>query len=817
MITLFKRLLIPSRFDAFCLAIATHWLMALVYLFAIGILYSWQGEYLLQPINLVVAATWIGVAASCCWRSHSLSRCCLLLCSATASLGLVHTWYWLNPQVTDKFGTFDRWGSGTGWMDAQRSLVLECWYILAYVLAAIGVLLLNLLLCFLWRKMSSASDQGSTSKKNGSARTRLLVWFAGILFAILITMRIAEGLGIEVAGDPLRNVEWGLTVVSVLFLWSVFLLWFPRSFSTCGRWIQKTVSLLLLIAVLTLLAVRLEEFEFISVLILAAVSFVSSVIGVGGYSAKTSDSGEARTKPRFLPSLASLLIVLGFSAVFATLSLVDMKAISATFESLANVGQADAKRAAGFVFSSANAKLRSGGRVSFEYDSEYQSPVWRFKCDESASANQFSLLPNERIEIIEIVGLDPRFEITSFDGGYIILRDCKVSHSQLDALLASGTGFLIQGSFEIVDDGTSVNPGFISTTVFKETAPGTAAAFFDATKCESQINYATFDTPVSQEDWTKIENCPQTSTVFVNQGWTADFQFPESCQLLASVIAFDTNGTGFGSKRLQQDLVLNTNIRFEIKDFDSSETPQLAWNLFMLRGTHLWLGDMNDWEQNFAEFAKRIGMAYQVRDGEIESLYLPTGESIANQKAAISELRVLSFDRTWIDPTVASIPSGFVRFENVDYLESLTSLEELYFDPLVAPEDLAFLAELKKLKHLQISARQSASNSANFDSCQSLESVTMTGVPDFATIQELSRLSKLARFVLVDVESDPSLNPRYIAGLKQQLPGVDISILKAGNMELLVPQPFRDYRDRLREELRDDPAWIGQIFQEPLE
>ena len=148
------------------------------------------------------------------------------------------------------------------------------------------------------------------------------------------------------------------------------------------------------------------------------------------------------------------------------------------------------------------------------------------------------------------------------------------------------------------------------------------------------------------------------------------------------------------------------------------------------------------------------------------------------------------------------------------HLKQLTNLEELYFEKMFIPEDLSFLAGLKSLKHLQIpSVVRKVTGPIGFDACQSLESVTFIGVPDNKSYHEISRLKNLKRLVIVNVDEDPLLTPKYLKKLQAKLPEVDVKIIPASELESLIPKPFLEYRDRVRKELREDTTWLDEILK----
>jgi len=202
-------------------------------------------------------------------------------------------------------------------------------------------------------------------------------------------------------------------------------------------------------------------------------------------------------------------------------------------------------------------------------------------------------------------------------------------------------------------------------------------------------------------------------------------------------------------------------------------------------------------------------MAYQLNEDQtIRSLYIPWGNDVSLD--ALTNLKVLSFDPGWVG---FGHVHGQANSTHLGHLKLLPKLEELYFDSVLVPEDLAFLASMNSLKHLQIpNVVRKVTGPIGFDACQSLESITFLGTPDNQTYREVALLQNLKRLVIVDFDEDEMLTPEYRDKLAKKLPGVEVEILKTSETESLVPDPFREYRDRVRKELREDTSWLDEIL-----
>ena len=164
----------------------------------------------------------------------------------------------------------------------------------------------------------------------------------------------------------------------------------------------------------------------------------------------------------------------------------------------------------------------------------------------------------------------------------------------------------------------------------------------------------------------------------------------------------------------------------------------------------------------------------------------------------------------WVGAEVPVVSAGVAT--DISKLGELNSLEELYLDSNLIPENLSLLANLKSLKHLQIAAVvRRVSGPVGFDACQSLESITIFGKPDNQSYREILKLENLKRLVIVNHEDDASLDATYLEKLRKRFPGVDADIVLKSETESLVPLSFRKFRDRRRKELREDTSWLNEL------
>jgi len=237
----------------------------------------------------------------------------------------------------------------------------------------------------------------------------------------------------------------------------------------------------------------------------------------------------------------------------------------------------------------------------------------------------------------------------------------------------------------------------------------------------------------------------------------------------------DPNGQ---SIPVDRHLILNTDMKLTFAGAVGQD-PSLAWKLMLLRGDpygyytleHYWQQS----EKPLDEFAKELGLSYQLNDDQtIDSIYLPWCSEM--DLKGLENIRVLSFDPSWVEG------------------------ESTVVGAAGAPTQIP-------------SVVRKVTGPVGFDACQTLESITFFGKPDIATYREISRLTNLKRLVIVNSDSDATLTDEYLNKVRKKFPGIDASILAASEVESLVPEPFREYRDRSRKELRADTSWLDELLK----
>lgn len=820
MFTILKRAIVPTRFDAFCFAIGIQWaavIVSVMILPAMARLVVVHAEIVLA----VSAGTWLAVATTIGWKANSKLRLRILLLSSIASLGFVVAWNYFNAADLHERAHESSFGNRPSSFDAEMFLYELFLNVFWCVLALVVVWVVN------WGARKGFQQLKSPFSRLGKLikndRTRFLFTAAAGLFVIAIAVRILSAFGVALGSENIGPaIGYVVSSLGCVLFWAVVLFWFPRSFTLTARPVQKAVSLLL-VAFICVLVVS-DPFQIFTLALsrftwfIGAFVFVLSVLSFGGQPRqKVAASSESETESLVAdrrnvsrPSLFSAVALFGIVILVAVPWCIDLGVLTMPPRRSVTIMQR-----LELAYEVAKINRTSDGRVRAYFAEGGDFLIFRIQCDEDLPADIFESIGSfGDLYCIELCNLSSGFDLGGLSGQAVpvTLTNCEVSHSQLSDILRAASWLAINGDFSIVDDGADVDPGAISSMNFLETKPGAVADFFGATKCEKQMSYVSLNAAVGDEDWSAVEELAQSSNVFLFGGWARGFQLPKQTRSLKKLHLVG-NATQIDDIEAKKDLLLNTDINISYR-WRLPQTPEDAWKFLMLRGG----SDFRDQvlsiakaDEVFADRAKEIGMAYELEDNQmIRSLYFPWG--FEESFGAIPSLKVLSFDTGWVVGAVrdrfGSVPVSF------NHLKSLSELEELYFDVMLVYRDLAFLKDLKSLKHLQTpSVVRQVTGPVGFDACQSLESITFLGSPDNQTYREIAKLKKLKRLVIVNFDEDEKLTSDYRDKLAEKLPGVTVQILATSEYESLIPKPFCTYRDRIREELRSDTKWLDEILK----
>ena len=802
MANFFKRLFVPSRFDAIWFAVTIHWAVAVLSVTVLPVYVRFGTLVESSVIVATVAATWCAIAATAGWKSNSKWGMLCLSVSSVVSLAFVVIWYRYDIRLC---------------ADPENFLSATGWLVLYALAASVAVWVVNLLARSVLVLVGNVFS--TISESSNSERTKGLISLAAILFVLAIAGRVMPGFGSlfgQKEMDPTTSLAFSF--FAGVFVWGIVLFWFPRSFAFTGKPLQKSVSILLVCFTFLPFLINLLVYNgnFTNVIaMIFGFSFMLSVIGVGGKEQNQTGAETGQGVKRIIPfpSLISWAVVTLLVLTLSVPWFYDLAIVTGSLR-----GDSTLTEVTELSSMAATIKWKSEGRIRPKYDAESQAVMWEVQFDDDAPNDLLSALEDDaQFSYIELHNLTPDHDLSPLRNmvKYFKLVDCEISHSQLSTLLGSAAWGQIEGRFSIVDDGTEVNTGAFNSISFQDTKPGAIKAFFDAAKCEGQLNYTIVQTKVGAEDWPAIVNAAQGGGgVHLYGGLENGFRVPKNGPSLKRVVLSDFSAeadTGF-DYATRRELILDTDIRIGLPA-GQQRSPEFLWKLMMLRGSIDAYGTefkFQDSGKSIHAFAKEAGMAYKVEDnGTIHSLFYPWG-SVEPDVGVLVDLKVLSFDPTWIGAEAFSQRSEFV---NTRHLTHMTGLQELYFEQIFVPDNLAFLANLKSLKHIQIpSVVRKVTGAIGFDACQSLESVTFLGIPDNKSYHEISRLKNLKRFTIVNVEDDPILSQRYLEKLQEKLPEVDVKIIPATEIESLIPKAFLEHRDRVRKELREDTTWLDKAL-----
>lgn len=815
MLKFLKRLFVPTRFDACVLAIVIHWLIAILIVTVLSSLTSYLGYFEFEVIIYVVGATWLSIAATIGWKANSNRRMILLLISSIASLGFIVGWVYLNADyLFDQLLVAKGRRNDQSPFDASQFLYAS-WALGYCLLASLAVWAANWIARSCFRLIKNPFPWLGQKFKND--RTRILLVVAGILFFIAMGSRVASSLG--VVGDIGAVAFMFLFAGGFVLYWAIFLFWLPRCMVLDGMPVQKIASFVVVLFVfIPIVFNAFQSYDvFLSIGPLwlgGGLIFVLSTIGVGGKQSKnrvgSDQAGIDNARIGGIgsrPTLFSLGAVLLLAAAIAIPRYVDL----AVFV-LPQRGNKSFSQQLELAVESARVNRESGGKIKLSYDEDSQATVWKVQFDSDSNPQLLDAFGKPgTFNSVEFSGLDSSFDLSAIKGNVTGLRliDSKVSHTQLNDILASTQWLQVVGEFAIEDDGAVVDPGALVSACFRDTKPGVVAKFFDAVKCAKQITYLFVIVPTANEDWAAIEEVAQSAHVYLQRGWADDFVMPKTDRSLKKVHCYTYEAKD--KENFDKNLFLNTDINFSFGG-GVSDSPENTWKLLILRGLSdfsIHVDSIVSADKTFEERVKEIGMAYQLNeDKSVKSLYFPWGEQ---QQVALPELRVLSYDPGWVGFGSVGVAGSPV---DLGHLKLFPDLEELYFSTALVFDDLAFLAYLKSLKHLQTpSVIRKVTGPVGFDACQSLESITFLGTPDNQSYREVAKLKNLKRLVIVNFDEDELLTREYRDKLAEKLPGVEVKILEPTEAESLVPVPFREYRDRMRKELREDTTWLDEILK----
>jgi len=349
MLRFFKRLFVPTRFDATCFVIAIHWVLAILSVLLLPAFAQSAGVHQADAVIVVAAATILAIAATIGWKVNSRRRMLALLSSSIASLGFVIGWCCFNADYLRAQTKTSVYRMPQSPFDADLFLGHTFWMLCWIIVVALIVLAGNWIVPRIFMAMKSPSSW--LGRKFGDDRTRTLVFIAAGLFALAIAGRVLQSIGMGFDSNGVGSAfTLAMGLLGYSLLWAITLYWFPRSFVFNGKPVQKLVSfLLMLLVAVPVFANAIQNFAvtFEDVIqLVGGVVFVLSVIGVGGEqsevaadSNQAADSHQAENevvrKARVVswPSLFSVAAVAMLAATLAMPWFIDLGILAMPYRS----------------------------------------------------------------------------------------------------------------------------------------------------------------------------------------------------------------------------------------------------------------------------------------------------------------------------------------------------------------------------------------------------------------------------------------------------------------------------------------------------
>ena len=432
-------------------------------------------------------------------------------------------------------------------------------------------------------------------------------------------------------------------------------------------------------------------------------------------------------------------------------------------------------------------------------------------------------LPSERLTIANIPAHVDSSLLASSKITQVSVVNAALTGQQLSDIADSAIGMLDFEDVEIDSQGkVKINSNVLTQLYFDE--PAELASFLQSIDCANSRALLIINSKVSAAAWPEIVRVSQNRPVFLAGELDHDIGDAKDSPLSAKNITLALGSTGLGKRdsltRKQMQFILRTDARIDNRSFLSN--PASFWDLVFAypnRVDFAQLGNQTNLLTNIFNSTRNSGI-YEQRHlvfgkdskGNITDLFFPDGINFG-QLRQLKKLKRLSTDVNWLsDNTLLSV----IQLEDLSGLRNFIDLEELYLsDCSLLVNDLSSLTPLKKLKHLQIPTLKNAVRQVGFDACQSLQSITLFGMPDKKTIAEFTRLPKLQKLIVVDSNNEILDSTKTLAALQKILPNADIKIVPAGQAFADIPEKFRQHLINKKKEIQD--KLFGPERNEPSE
>ncbi len=823
---LFKKLLIPNRYDSFYIALGVICWLAIVTPF-LGQLKSSQIAQSIQSFGLIASMASVGGcfvavgAITACGRPAWPRILCFFAVAAVANVAALNGYFWLqeNPELVhllwpEESGLFSNHAEFFDFKKAGTCLILL-------------VVPLQSWVCFFAVRWGFAKLRIRVQHRESVTRPRLLMGLAGILFIVGI---VSNALRATIANFDEITLEF----VNSLFAWSLALLGFfvlvylPTQFllRRSAKWLKLVLSPLLILLpgvwffVFQVPWCAQDEISIELAGICGVSMYVLSLFGLSKPS-KISD-GSAMDFGTVQPVASRFQKIPSFWCGLFLMFLCGTIWMPFRYDpaTLLLGGDFDLARRESML------RWNSKGQI-FQIHGSLAQCVFNF--NETTDPNIVALLRGNAVDyrILVFAKIAPQVDLrqieklqrlatTAFCGG-------RATTEQLSDVFSQPVGNAVFYGGDVVDGGVPFHPESIAKIVFADQGSGdlnvgnilAAFASFD------KVNSIHIQLNVRSNDWAEIARASQTTNVTIRGRLPTDLtpgQMGLAEESLSSEFEFPQQRHDTVSTELRNWLLHSRVSIASSAPGPTADSSSIIWNL-MFAFPHRFrisfvksipkFGDLLDpSESNHFVFERDS-------EGNPIGVCLPLGES-QQQISGLAELRTLSFDERWVQQQIERLGD-----RPLADLSRLTKLENLAFSDSTPITQLDFLRGMKSLKHLQIpNVDRTIQPGIGFDVCPSLESITVLGIPDAISVQEFQRLPSLKQLTIVDVfgefkdenpdSIDPDVNTSnsptskdYLQSLTDKLPNVKIVLVPDAEFSPQLPVAFQQHLDSRKSALRE--------------
>ncbi len=800
-----KRLIVPNRWDLFLGLIGLILVMGVAFRMVSSLRFRWGT----MPPEIVVACysplLVVAAAAAAClaWNRFKLWRLALLTIVTIASLSLpivlklAFHWdpYRMEP-YQQQFGFMPStslestllWSSLGGCILVAATFAISSALVVLFRVVPVG-----------FSRLKNLFSRSVVASK--ISRTGLLIGTAVLLFVLVMINNIllANGFNVYASGfqpggltEALVTMSFGFVAFGLLVVWPSWVLLYGEK-----RWAQFLGATTLFVPA-TVFVVVSEfrskhelpfELEF-GLYALGAILFLATVLAV--------KSDEDSPKH---PSLWSLVATAMIVALLLSPAFFDYAMLQPSISRANHTWSQKIRMAfdSGRLMWNSNRRLRgANGNYTCRFDRH---------CDPSILENlDFSVQPIH----LALENVNPEINFDMFSNrtiGGMSFQDGALGRPQLAHLSKCQNCFLVNVEMVTTDN----EPMLLSSPnigVYVDEIPHDSSLLSSINIGNPQTTLTVYSL-VTNEQWNDIVRLSQQCTVNLAGGVPRRFDAykkDQSGRSLKNITigAWQPQGNMKPVSRDFLEFVMKTDVQISAQslyqiDFfwDLAFSVPNRLDMSVLPYHANWLSNSNLNSESLQKFHLAFG---HDAGGKITDLFLPNCYEI-EQIPDAPTIRTLSFDPAWLGSDTSSWNTNRVR--ELEQLTQCTALESLYFsDVKLAPRSFSFLGALKKLTHLQIPSLDRKQYSGPvFNQCSNLESLTLLGKPDPISIREIQQLTKLKTLVISDVLNEISNPTIYQSNLQKLLNQVEVQVVAFENFKPLIPQPFIDHQQRVRQEL----------------